>query len=182
VVVLGGSSSAGIYSVVLAKRRGWKALTSCSGRNAEFVQSETVGADEVVDHTKESVPERVKAFQPDAIIDCVGGTECLGIARRYVTIVGDKTSRATMGGSLLYLVSPRMVLRWAWGRYGWGQERYDCIVLEQKRKYLEEAVEVLGSKGEGIVVDSTWQFEDAAKAYERLDTGRARGKVVVEVR
>lgn len=71
-----------------------------------------MGTDLVVDYTKEKVPEEVKEFQPVAIVDCVGGAECLGIARRYVTIVGDKTSRTSMGGSLIYLYHPRMVLRW----------------------------------------------------------------------
>jgi NADPH:quinone reductase-like Zn-dependent oxidoreductase len=39
VVVLGGSSSAGMYTVYLAKQRGWKVLSTCSGKNAEWVQS-----------------------------------------------------------------------------------------------------------------------------------------------
>jgi NADPH:quinone reductase-like Zn-dependent oxidoreductase len=104
----------------------------------------TMGADEVVDYTAKSVSGRVKAWKPDAIVDCVGGTECLEIAKRYVTIVGDKTARVTMGGSLLYLLYPRMALRWFWGRFGLG-ERYDCIMLDQK-EYLHEAVNMLPSR------------------------------------
>ena len=180
-VVLGGSSATGLYTIQLAKARGWKVLASCSGRNADFV-TDTIGADEVVDYTAESVAARVRGWQPDAIVDCVGGTECLGVLgaeRCYVTIVGDKTARTSIGGSLLYLFYPRMVLRWLLGRVGWGS-RYDCIVLDQRREYLEEAVRVLAS-GEGIVVDSTFHFEDAKMAFERLATGRARGKVVVEI-
>jgi len=34
---------------------------------------------------------------------------------------------------------------------------------------------------EKIVVDSTFAFEDVKKAFERLNTGRARGKVAVEI-
>jgi len=51
-------------------------------------------------------------------------------------------------------------------------ERYDCIILDQKKEYLHEAVDILPA--EKIMVDSTF-------AFERLDTGRARGKVVVEI-
>ena len=47
-----------------------------------------MGTDEMVDYTVESVPGRAKAWKPDATVDCVGGTECLGIAKRCVTIVG----------------------------------------------------------------------------------------------
>lgn len=51
-------------------------------------------------------------------------------------------------------------------------------MLQQKKEFLEEAKEVPAEK---IMIDSTFPFEDAEKAYERLNTGRARGKVIVEV-
>jgi len=47
------------------------------GRNADFVTN-SMGVDEVVNYTVESVPGWVKAWKLDAIVDCVGGTECLG--------------------------------------------------------------------------------------------------------
>lgn len=45
-------------------------------------------------------------------------------------------------------------------------------MLDQKKDYLQEAVDMLPV--EKIMVDSTF-------AFERLNTGRARGKVVVEI-
>jgi NADPH-dependent curcumin reductase CurA len=42
--------------------------------DADFVTN-TMGADEMVDYKVESVPDRVRAWKPDAIVDCVGGTE-----------------------------------------------------------------------------------------------------------
>lgn len=175
VAVLGGSSATGMYTVYLAKKRGWKVVASCSGRNSEFVKS--MGADEVIEYTQESVPAKVRAAKPDAIIDCVGGTECLGIAKRYITIVGDKTSRLTMGGPAIYLWHPRMVYRWLMGKLGWG-EVYDCVILEGRKDYLQEATELALDK---IVIDSTFKFDQLKEALERLNTGRARGKVLVEV-
>jgi NADPH:quinone reductase-like Zn-dependent oxidoreductase len=176
VVVLGGSSATGMHTVYLAAQRGWTVLSTCSSRNADFVSA--LGAQKVIDYTSTSVPDAVRDFHPDAIIDCVGGTECLGIAPRYITIVGDKTSRSSMGGSALYLTSPRMVLRKLLGMVGWG-EVYDCIILAHEPGYLQEAVDTL--EPERIVVDSTFGFEKVKEAFERLDTGRARGKVVVEI-
>lgn len=104
VVILGGSSACGLYSVQIAKQRGWKVLSTCSDRNVDFVRN-TLGADEVVDYTKQNVREAVKKFKPDAIIDNVGGTDCVGLSKRYITIVGDKTGRTTMGGPLTYYIS-----------------------------------------------------------------------------
>lgn len=177
-VVLGGSSATGIYTILLAKKRGWKVLSTCSGRNADFVR-ETLGADEVVDYTKQNVREEVKKFKPDAVVDNVGGTEAIGLSKRYVTIVGDKTGRTTMGGPLTYYLSfvPRQWLRWTLGRLRL-IESYDVIMLDLKKEYLEESKKF---SQEQIFIDSTFSMDKAKDAYERLNTGRARGKVIVEI-
>jgi NADPH:quinone reductase-like Zn-dependent oxidoreductase len=175
IAVLGGSSATGMYVIHLAKQRGWNVISTCSGKNTDFVKS--MGADQVIDYTSENVPERIRAAKPDVIVDCVGGIECLGIANRYITIVGDKTSRSTMGGSALYWTHPSMLMRWFWGRIGWG-EAYDAIALEGKNEYLEEALELPAKK---IVIDSTFPFEQLKEGFERLNTGRARGKVVINI-
>lgn len=175
VAVLGGSSATGMYAVYLAARRGWTVAASCSGRNADLVRS--MGASEIVDYTAESVPGRVREFAPDVIIDCVGGTECLGISKRYVTIVGDKTNRFTMGGANTYLWNPQMVLRALLGRVGLGP-LYSCVNLEFKYPFLEE---LLSLPKEKIVIDTTFGFDQVREAFERLNTGRTRGKVIVRI-
>lgn len=177
VVVLGGSSATGIYTVKLAKRMGWTVLSSCSGRNTDFVRS--LGADELVDYTRsaDAVVSAVKTFKPDAIVDCVGGTDTIGLAPQYVTIVGDKTGRDTMGGAALYLTHPRMVLRWFLGYLGVGRS-YECINLDNSAGFLREVSRL---QPEDVVVDSVFEFDRVKDAFERLDTGRCRGKVVVNM-
>lgn len=176
VAVLGGSSATGMYAVHLAKRRGWRVVSTCGARNGEFVRG--MGADVVVDYTRGGVREQVERERPDAIIDCVGGTECLGLARRYVTIVGDKTDRGLLGGAATYLWNPQMVLRTLLGKVGLRSEAYECVNLELRKDYLEETLELDEEK---IVVDSTFSFNQVKEALDRLNSGRCRGKVVVEV-
>lgn len=185
VAILGGSSATGIYSILLAKERGWKVISSSSGRNKDFITN-NLKADAHVDYTSQNVREGVAAFQPDAVIDCVGGTECIGLpsSKRYTTIVGDKTGRTTMGGPYTYydykhpIVAATQWLRWAVGRSGLG-ESYDVVILAPKKDSLERAKRTL--REENIFIDSVFSFEDAQKAFERLNTGRAKGKVVVSV-
>ena len=174
-VVLGGSSSVGMYVVQLAAQRNWEVLATCSSRNTEFVKS--MGASTVVDYNANDVPDAIKQYKPAAIIDCVGGTTCLGLADRYVTIVGDKTGRSSMGGAAIYLWNPQMVARQLLGRFGLGKS-YDCINLEFKKDWLEETLKLDQEK---IIIDSTWQFDQVGEAFERLNTGRTRGKVIVKV-
>ena len=188
VAVLGGSSATGMYSIMLAKQRGWKVITTSSERNKDFVTS-TLKADEHVDYTKQQVRSAVQQFAPDAVIDCVGGTSCIGLpsSKRYVSIVGDKTGRTSMGGPATYynFLGPFALyhaaaqwIRWARGQYGLG-ESYDVIILGMKREWLEEATKTLSP--DEIYIDSVYSFDDAKKAFERLNTGRARGKVVVKI-
>lgn len=104
--VLGGSSSTGIYTIMLANRRGWKVITTSSYRNKDLIMT-TLKAEEHVDYTAvQSVRAHVAMFQPDAVVDCVGGTECIGIptSKRYVTIVGDKIGRTSMGGGAVHVL------------------------------------------------------------------------------
>jgi NADPH:quinone reductase-like Zn-dependent oxidoreductase len=183
--VLGGSSAVGIYTILLAKRRGWEVITTSSGRNKDFVTS-TLGADEHVDYTSTpNLRSAIQAFSPDCVIDCVGGTTCIGLpsSKRYISIVGDKTGRSSMGGPYTYYnpfsyQAPVQWVRWAKGQLGLG-ESYDVVILEMRKEWLEEAKETLVP--EEIFVDSEFGFDDALKAFERLNTGRARGKVVINI-
>jgi reticulon-4-interacting protein 1, mitochondrial len=144
------------------------------------------GADEHVDYTSTpNLRSAIQAFNPDAVIDCVGGTTCVGLpsSKRYITIVGDKTGRTSMGGPYTYYNilswhAPFQWLRWAKGQLGVG-ESYDVVILQMKKEWLEEAKETLTP--DQIFVDSEFAFDDALKAFERLNTGRARGKVVVNI-
>lgn len=180
-VVLGGSSSAGMYVVHLAKQRGWKVVATCSSRNSDFVIS--MGAASTIDYTSTDVRTEVTKLNPTAIIDCVGGIECLGIAQRYVTIVGDKTGRTSMGGSMIYWWNPQMYLRSIVGRIPvlgglFVREVYDCIELNASEEWLKETLSLPQDK---ILIDSTFSLEEVKKGLERLNTGRARGKVIIEV-
>lgn len=185
VAILGGSSAVGIYTILLAKRRGWKVVATSSGRNREFLM-QNLGADEHVDYTTQDVREGVGNFAPDAVIDCVGGTECIGLpsSKRYISIVGDKTGRTMMGGPYTYydylhpVTAATQWLRYLKGEYGLG-ESYDVVILSPKKSWLEEAKTTLTA--DDIYIDSVHAFDDALKAFERLNTGRAKGKVVVDV-
>lgn len=141
------------------------------------------------------------------ILDCVGGTDLvphldaliladaaapqLGV---YVTIVGDKTSRDAMGGAVTNLYYPAQAIRTLKGVVGeylpnWipgplrslvAGKRYACIRLVPTKDKLATYESFMAAGGK-ITLDSTHEFAQAKAAYERLESGRARGKVVVQV-
>lgn len=198
IVVLGGSSGVGIYAVQYAALKlNLNVVATCSPRNAEFVKS--LGATTIIDYTSEDVTSRLLSLRPAegylSIIDCVGGTslfssldtllrprnESLPKGGSYTTIVGDKTSRSAMGGSLTNYYYPSQALRSLKGWIGWGP-RYACVNLEMKKEWLQEVGELTECEEFKVVVDEEFAFAEVAKAFEKLNTGRARGKIVVNVK
>ncbi|KAK8106171.1 hypothetical protein PG999_009530 [Apiospora kogelbergensis] len=175
IAILGGSSSCGIYAAYIAKQRGWEVAATCSGKNAEHVRG--MGVDTIIDYTATEVSGQVQAFAPDAILDFVGGIECLGLAKRYVTVVGDKISRSAIGGKVIYLWNPQMVLRALLGRIGLGPS-YTCINLEVEHSNLEGVLRLPTDK---IFIDSTYDFDQVREAFDRLNSSRARGKIIVRI-
>ncbi|GAA5876207.1 hypothetical protein JCM16303_007055 [Sporobolomyces ruberrimus] len=202
VVILGGSSGVGIYAIQYAVLSlSLNVITTCSPRNASFVRS--LGVSQVIDYTSESVPDRLKELRPKegyiGIIDCVGGTELfsssssswetllhpknedLKYGGSYVTIVGDKTSRDKMGGSLTNWFYPKQFWRiWRNYLFGWGHP-YNCIMMDMNKDWLEKIEELVREKGMKVVIDEEFGFEDVPKAFKKLNTGRARGKIVVNM-
>ncbi|GAA6022209.1 hypothetical protein JCM10207_003943 [Rhodosporidiobolus poonsookiae] len=197
-VVLGGSSSVGQYVVqLLRKKLHARVIATCSSKNTDFVKD--LGADVVVEYDKEDVQKQLTELRPKEgyveIIDCVGGTDLLPLLPKllsprsreypaggnYATIVGDKHNRASLGGSASYLFNPQMVIRmlkgWLLGAY-----RYNCIILATRADWLGEVAHLASDEGLQVPIDSEYDFEAVEQAYERLNTGRARGKIVIKVK
>lgn len=89
-----------------------------------------------------------------------------------------------MGGPYTYydFLAPHRAafqwIRWAKGALGLG-EVYDVVILGMKTEWLQEAADTLSP--DDIYIDSTFAYDDAKAAFEKLNSGRARGKVVVKI-
>ncbi|KAF8595534.1 NAD(P)-binding protein [Ceratobasidium sp. AG-I] len=193
VLILGASGGTGIIALQIAKQLGAHIVAVCSGKNVDFVKQH--GANEVIDYTTQDVVSLALSYGPYKIIyDCVGGTTLIpelstllapkpasnSSAGVYITIVGDKTSRSLMGGGIAYLTHPRMLLRTLLGQVGLGP-RYYCVNLstgeEETSALLRWAAE---GKIKAVIDGEAWGRDQVREAYGRLESGRARGKVVID--
>ncbi|KAJ1307465.1 hypothetical protein OPQ81_001565 [Rhizoctonia solani] len=199
VLIIGASGGTGIIGVQMAKALGATVIAICSGKNADFVKEH--GADEVIDYTTEDVPSTAISIGPYKVIyDCVGGTQLIphlstllapiptpnephhppAAAGTYITIVGDKTSRTAMGGHITYLTTPSMLFRSIKGYAGLGPKYY-CVNLttgEEEMRALKEWS--AAGRVKPVIDGEPYAWSKLGEAYARLESGRAKGKVVVD--
>src|SRR5918993_3719905 len=86
VLIHAGAGGVGSIAIQIAKILGLWVITTTSTKNIPFVTS--LGADEVIDYTKERVPDRVREL--DAVFDTLGSTELesLSVVKRGGVVVG----------------------------------------------------------------------------------------------
>ena len=178
VFINGGSGGCGVFGIQIAKAIGCYVATSCSSRNVELCKS--LGADRVVDYTKQNVVEALKGEKFDHIVDNVGNDLSLYWKSHlytrpgavYIQVAGDLSLRSALDGTRVKLWPAAL---------GGGQRKREGILAQLKYDELKQIGEWMKEGKVKAVIDERFKFEDAPKAFEKLKTGRARGKIVVEV-
>ncbi|KAK1775186.1 hypothetical protein QBC45DRAFT_335898 [Copromyces sp. CBS 386.78] len=115
----------------------------------------------------------------DFIFDCAGSQEMFSHSPGYLKSEGKFIS--IVGGASQGVVPYiRNKLRPVW--LGGTPREFHLLLLIPGTKTVREVGELIK---EGViergVVDGVWEMEELVKAYERLGSGRAKGKVVVRV-
>lgn len=175
----GGSGGVGTYGIQLAKALGAHVSVSCSGRNEELVRS--LGADEVFDYTKAPLLEQLQAADKfDHVVDNVfNDPELYFQAHTYTTPTANFVEVAS-GPSLTFL---RFALKASLlpGFLGGGKRKFVVLVTALKAETLTQIATWMGEGKVRNVIDGTFAMEDVVAAYKSQKTGRARGKIVVNV-
>jgi NADPH:quinone reductase-like Zn-dependent oxidoreductase len=174
VLINGASGGVGTFAIQIAKSMGAEVTAVCSTRNLELVRA--LGADFAVDYTKENFTDR--EVQYDMILDNVS-TQSLSNMRRVLkpqgrlVIVGG-TSRDPWIGPLwsaikAYLLSPFV------------DQPMGLFIAQSNPADLAVLAQLLREGKMKTVIDRRYPLSEAAAAIEYLETGRARGKVIVTV-
>lgn len=180
IFINGGSGGTGVFGIQIAKAAGCHVTTSCSTTNVELCKS--LGADRVVDYKKEGVVEALLAsgYKFDHAVDNVGVQkelvwrchEYMKPGSTYVK-VGGEPSLANIMDSLKGKFLPRFL----------GGLKGNVVGFwpKQKPEDLQQIGEWMRTGKIKAVIDQKFLFEEAPQALEKLKTGRARGKIVVDV-
>jgi NADPH:quinone reductase-like Zn-dependent oxidoreductase len=186
VLIHAGSGGVGTVAIQLAKHLGAFVATTTSTANVEWVKS--LGADVVIDYRKDDFSAALRDY--DLVVNSLGGdvlAKSLRVLKpggKLISISGppDPDFAKAIGASwflrqVMHLLSHR--IRKQANRRG---VNYSFLFMKESGDQLREISDLLDAGIIRPVVDRVFPFESIGEAMAYVDTGRAKGKVVVEVR
>lgn len=162
ILIHGGAGGIGSIAMQLAKHLGAYVATTVSGDDIDFVKK--LGADEIIDYKSEKFEEKLKDF--DAVYDTVGG---------------ETTNRSFLvlkkGGTLVSMLGqPDKELA----------QKYKVIAIGQSTntntKHLTRLAELVDAGAITPQIDKVYPLAQAREAFEHLEQGSHRGKVVIKIK
>ncbi len=186
VFVPAGSGGIGTFAIQLAKHLGAKVGTTTSTGNVELVRS--LGADEVVDYRKQQFEDVLRDY--DAVLGTVRGDtlmKSLRILRPNSTVV------SLIGPPDVAFARARgmnVVMKFVFGLLSARIKRtgrkngtaYSFLFVHPDGGQLSEIGELLKAGKIRPVIDKIFPFDQAKEALAYLEKGRAKGKVVVQMK
>jgi NADPH:quinone reductase-like Zn-dependent oxidoreductase len=183
VLVHAGSGGLGSTAIQLAKHLGATVATTARGENAELVRS--LGADVVVDYTKEDFAEVLSGY--DVVLDSRGGENL----EKSLTIL--KPGGQAIGvtgppdpGFAKQLGAPKFigVVMGLLSRKVHKQARklgvsYSFLFMQANGTQLRELAALYDAGQLRPLIDKTFPFDQTLEALAYVEQGRANGKVVI---
>ncbi|KAK4198010.1 hypothetical protein QBC40DRAFT_205975 [Triangularia verruculosa] len=180
IFINGSSGGVGTFAVQIAKVLGCHVTASCSPAKADLVKS--LGADEIIDYTTTNVSEALKGKGKvfAMVLDNVGMPEDLYKASDDFVIPGGKFVQVGSPMSLdaVRVAATRVLLP---SFLGGGRNKYEVFTINHGPDDLKLLGEWVKEKKIRVVIEETYEFEDAPKAFAKLRTGKNAGKLVIHV-
>lgn len=162
VLIHAGSGGVGTLAIQIAKHLGAKVATTTSRSNEELVKR--LGADIVIDYTSKKFEDEISDY--DLVIEMIGGDvlnksfKVLKKGGRLVSIKSDDTENLAEK----YNVHFEVFLMWPSG------------------EMLSHLAQLIEDNEIKPVIDRTYAFSETQEAYDYLQKGHAKGKVVIKVK
>jgi alkaline phosphatase D len=181
VFINGGSGGTGAYGIQIAKALGCHVTTTCSTGNVKLCES--LGADEVIDYKTSNIVEALAAKGPvfQLAVDNVGApADLYKRSASYLTPTGKfvQVGATPNLGSLAQITSNFLVP----GFLGGGKRPYQLLMTKASADDLNQLGTWLKEGKVRAVLDEVFEWEDAPRAFEKLKTGRSKGKIVIHVK
>ena len=173
VLINGASGGVGTFAVQIAKAMGADVTGVCSTRNVELVRS--LGADHVIDYRKEDYTDGDAKY--DVIVDMVGN-HSLFANRRVMT---DSGRLVIVGAPQGDWIRPLLRPLGAVLLNPFVDQEFVMLLAELRQDDLVQLADWMAAGQVTPVIDQTFPLAGTADAIRYSETGRARGKIIIDV-
>lgn len=185
VFIQAGSGGVGTFAIQLAKHLGATVATTTSAANAELVKG--LGADVVIDYKTQDFEQLLSGY--DLVLNSqdaktlAKSVNVLKPGGKLISISGPpdvpfaKSLRLNVFLRIVMRMLSRSILKKAKSR---GVD-YSFLFMHAEGRQLAEITKLIDDGAIRPVVDKVYPFSQTAEALAYVETGRAKGKVVVKV-
>ncbi len=162
VLIHAGSGGVGTLAIQMAKHLGAEVATTTSSANIELVKN--LGADTVIDYKTQKFEEELSDY--DLVFDIIGGETM------------EKSFKVLKKGGCLVSIKGQDTQGLA-DQYG---VRFDAFYMWPSGEMLSQLAQLISDGVLKPVIDQTYLIDQTQEAYDYLESGRAKGKVVIQVK
>jgi alcohol dehydrogenase len=186
VFIQAGSGGVGTFAIQLAKHLGATVATTTSTANVELVRS--LGADVIVDYKKDDFEARLSDY--DLVLHSQDGKaleKSLHVLRaggQLISISGppDPAFAQALGAPWYVKLFARLSSSGARRQAASRDTTYSFLFMKANGDQLRQITSLIEAGHLRPVVDRVFPFESTNEALAYVETGRAKGKVVIKVR
>jgi len=171
VLVIGAGSGVGSAAIQIAKLVGARVIAT-AGADWKLEKAKALGADEVINHSRQSLSAEVRRFTGkrgvDVIVEHVGAAvweECFNSLATYGRLV---TCGVTSGGQVKLNVQSLF-----------GRQRTIMGSFMGGKAELLEALKLIARGKLRAVIDSTFPLQEAAAAQRKMESREFFGKILL---
>ena len=169
VLIVGSAGGVGTFAVQLAKYFDTEVTGVCGSNNA--LQASSLGADYVIDYTKENFTKSNKRYN---LILAINGNYPIFAYKKTLTPNG---IYVMVGGSISQIFKSLL--------FGWllsfGSKKMKTVTAKANKNDLEFLTNLLEDGKIKAVIDRRYPLDKTADAMKYLSEGHAHGKVIVNV-
>ena len=170
VLITGAAGGVGHFAVQIAKHLGAHVVGVCSARNVEFVRG--LGADDVVDYATQDFTQRDDRF--DVVFDAACASS-FAAARRVLTEFGVYINTGGDMASVMKTAASAFAARFT------SRQRAIPFALRSGPALWRRLVDLARERALRAHIARSVALEEVADAFRAMDTGHARGKIVVRM-
>jgi len=186
VLIHAGSGGVGSIAIQLAKHLGAVVATTTSTANVEWVKA--LGADVVIDYKQQRFEQELRDY--DVVLNSLGtdvlenSLKVLKPGGQLISISGPPTAEFAKAQGLAWPLRQVMrLLSLSIRRKARKQDvRYSFLFMRANGAQLQEITTLIEAGEIKPVLDRTFAFESAGEALTYVEQGRAKGKVIVQIK